>query len=94
VQAADGSLHTMCMNDLKASAHVLETAVATVATAAAQTGQQPPSAELVRMCFTAVGSLLGALCVVALAQCMEACRCVVTLVFHHRAMCQNGSQSL
>jgi uncharacterized membrane protein YfcA len=55
------SLHLMWMHDLKATAHVLEAAVATVAAAAAaQTGQRQPSTELVGACFIAVSSLLGA----------------------------------
>ena len=55
------SLHPMWMHDLKATAHVLEAAVATVAAAAAaQTGQRQPSAELVGACFIAVSNLLAA----------------------------------
>ena len=53
------SLHLMWMHDLKAIAHVLEAAVATVAAAAAQTGQRQPSTELGGACFIAVSNLLG-----------------------------------
>ena len=55
------SAHDSCMHGLKASAQVLEAAVSTVAAAAAaQTGQQQPSEQLVDTCFTAVCDLLGA----------------------------------
>jgi hypothetical protein len=48
------------MHDLRATARVLEAALATVAAAAAaQTGQRQPSAELVGACFIAVSNLLG-----------------------------------
>ena len=62
-----GTLHAMCMLDLKATSHVLEAAVATVAAAAAaQTGQQAPSAELVSIMLHRSRRLAGCgLCNVA-----------------------------
>jgi hypothetical protein len=48
------------MRDLKASAHVLEAAVSSVAAAATQSAKQQPSEQLVGACFDAVCDLLGA----------------------------------
>jgi hypothetical protein len=54
-------LHESHTDDLKATARVLEAAVSTVAaSAAAQTGRQAPSAELLDACFNVLCDLLGA----------------------------------
>lgn len=54
------SIRDTCMHDLKASAHVLEAAVSSVAAAATQAAQQQSSEQLVGACFDAVCDLLGA----------------------------------
>ena len=54
-------LHESHTDDLKGTARVLEAAVSTVAAAAAaQTGRQAPSAELLAACFNVLRDLLGA----------------------------------
>lgn len=69
------SLHDWHVEDLKATAHVLEAAVSTVvASAAAQTGQQAPSAELLDACFDVVRDLLGAFMVQNVCKGMDDCK--------------------